>query len=188
MKKSELLIIAGHNGSGKSTFAREYLQNSTMPFLNADDIALKIPGDLDSVRLRAGKIFFREMEAFINRRKSFALESTLSGKYLFRVIPALKKKNYTVKIVYIFIDSPEMASERIKVRVEAGGHDVPPEDVERRYYRSRINFWNKYRKLADEWELYYNGFENSEQIAFGERDKFEVSNEMLFNLFIGGLG
>jgi predicted ABC-type ATPase len=187
MKRPELLIVAGHNGSGKTTFAREYLQGFEMPFLNADDIAGEISSDLDSVKLKAGKIFFNNMNEQIKAGNSFALESTLSGRYLFKVISKLKGRNYFVKIVYVFIDSPEMASERIKIRVEAGGHNVPEDDVKRRYYRSRINFWNEYRQLADEWELYYNGVNSPEQIAVGEKDSFQVIDEALFDLFKDGL-
>lgn len=52
-------------------------------------------------------------------------------------------------IVYTFVDSPSDCLARIQSRVQNGGHPVPDEDVMRRFYRSKYNFWNKYAPLVD---------------------------------------
>ncbi len=67
--------------------------------------------------------------------KSFAIETTLSGQYLIRLISELKEKGYLITLIYVFLDNPEIAIDRIKTRVRKGGHFVPAQDVRRRFYR-----------------------------------------------------
>ena len=73
-------------------------------------------------------------------------------------------------IVFIFLKSPEMSVARVRNRVEAGGHHVPTEDVVRRFYRSKQNFWHIYRERVDRWSLFYNSDEHFQEVASGERD------------------
>jgi len=81
MKEKVLYIIAGANGSGKSTLASELLPSENLEFLNADDVAKEIcPDNIESVKIKAGKIVLKRLEDLFNRKKSFAIETTLAGK------------------------------------------------------------------------------------------------------------
>jgi len=103
----------------------------------------------------------------LNEQQSFILESTLSGKYLLKLFNRLKREDYEITIIFVFLESVSESINRIKVRVKKGGHHIPDEDVERRFFRSIHNFWNIYRFQCDEWQLFYNGKNTFEQIAFG---------------------
>ena len=177
-------LIAGANGSGKTTLAKELLAGESLTFLNADEIAIKLcPKNLESVRISAGKELFKQLDACVQKGKSFALETTLSGNLYVKVIEELKKKGYKTHLVYVFLDNPDMCIERIKTRVKEGGHYIPDKDVRRRYKRSFKNFWDIYKDIVDSWVLYYNGPERNVLVATGE-DKIDIQDETLYNSFI----
>jgi len=184
----ELFLIAGANGSGKTTLAKELLPEFGLEFVNADEIAGELnPGDVDKVKITAGKKVFTKINDLVAQGKSFAIETTLSGQYLIRLMRQLKEKGYLITLIYVFLDNPEIAIDRIKVRVRNGGHFVPDQDVRRRFYRGKKNFWNIYTDLANYWEIYYNGERGFIQVATGEIEKMMIIDETLFELFKGGL-
>ena len=71
----------------------------------------------------------------------------------------MKDAGYRIEIVYLKVDSPQLALRRIAARVKEGGHDVPRMDVVRRFHRSWENFVRMYRQLADSWSVYDNSSE-----------------------------
>jgi predicted ABC-type ATPase len=183
--KKETIIVAGANGVGKTTFAREFLlEYNDYEYLNADEIAKEISPENPSMsKISAGKIFFKKFDEFVENKKSFLLESTLSGRYLIRFIKLLLDKDYQIRIVFIFVDSVEILTARIEDRVKKGGHFVPEEDVRRRLKRGKVNFWNFYRDLVTRWNLIYNSENSFQDIAFGEKSNFLIINEDLFQNF-----
>ena len=154
-----LFIVAGPNGAGKTTFAESYLPDEAkcFEFINADLIAKGIsPLRPESAGIEAGRILFRRMEAFSRRGLTFAFESTLSGHGHLERIRQLRAKGYRIVIYYLKLPSPELAIERVKNRVKEGGHNIPENDLRRRFVRSWQNFIRLYRPLADEWIVFDN--------------------------------
>lgn len=174
-----LYIIAGANGSGKSTLAEVLLKEKNLEFLNADEIAKEIaPDAINSVPISAGKIYFQRLDEYFRNQKSFAVESTLSGNNIVRIINKARKQDYKIILVYSFLQNCTICIERVKKRVENGGHNVPEEDIIRRYYKSVIKFWDKYRLIVDEWTMFYNGYDYAPVIvSFGEKDNFDIINK-----------
>lgn len=184
LNKKLLYIIAGANGSGKSTLAEVLLKEKNLEFLNADEIAKEIsPNAINSVPITAGKEYFKRLKIFFDNNKSFAVESTLSGNNIVKIINTARVKNYKIILVYSFLQNCTTCIERVKKRVENGGHNVPEADIIRRYYKSIVKFWDKYRLLVDEWTMFYNGYDYAPIIAsFGTNEDFTIINkEMQMN-------
>lgn len=185
MQDKILYIIAGANGSGKSTLASELLPSENLEFLNADEVAKEIcPEHIESVKIQAGKIVLEKLDSLLNSGKSFAIETTLSGKNHIKTIKKAKDLGYKVVLIYSYLNNPDFCENRIKVRVLSGGHDIPHDDIVRRFYRSKENFWNIYKDLADEWNLFYNGTSEYILVAQCADNEIEVFSENLYNEFI----
>ena len=180
-----LYIISGANGSGKSTLAEVLLKEKNLEFLNADEIAKELaPNAINSVPISAGKEYFKRLKLYFDDKKSFAVESTLSGNNVIRIIKRAQDLNYKIILVYSFLQNCTTCIERVKKRVKNGGHNVPEEDIIRRYYKSLVKFWNEYRYMVDEWTLFFNGYDYAPIIvSFGVRDKYEVINKQTQDKF-----
>lgn len=162
MKKKDLplcIVIAGPNGSGKTTFAREYLLKDAgvVHFVNADLIA----GGLSPLRpelaaVSAGRLFLQQIDQLAKARQSFAFETTLSGLTYATRLRQWKEDGYRVEIIFLKLSSPALALRRVASRVKQGGHNVPRADVLRRFVRGWENFEKIYRPLADAWVVYDN--------------------------------
>ncbi len=161
------IIIAGPNGSGKTTFAEEFLPhedgNGLLQFINTDiiarELALRIARRIPSftpekaTRLGARKAI-KAMRAAVAERLDFAIETTLSGRTHATFIRDWKKAGYTIELAYLKMEIAELAIQRVNMRVKQGGHFVPEEDIRRRVTRSWQNFNETYKDLADDWWVF----------------------------------
>jgi len=152
------VIVAGPNGAGKSTLAPKLLAQEfdIRIYVNPDVIAQGLAGFAPaSAGIRAGRILHQRLEELRSERESFAVESTISGRSLQRVIRTLKASGYQTLLVYLWLPEPDLAVERVGNRVKLGGHDVPEGDIRRRFYRSVSNFEKIYRRITHEWRVYH---------------------------------
>ncbi len=164
MKK--LYIIAGANGSGKTTFAKSFAKVHNLHFINADEIAKELdPHNITKHQVKAGRIFFQELSQRLKQEHSFVIETTLSGKYLVKYITLAHTNGFEVEMIYLFLERPETNIGRVAIRVIGGGHHVPKDDIIRRFYRSKTMFFEVYKDLVDHWEVYYNSNEIFEKVA-----------------------
>lgn len=135
------VLIAGVNGAGKSTFY--YAQQSKfdhMARVNMDEI-LRALGDWKDVKtnIEAGKEAVRQIREYFDEGKSFNQETTLCGHSILKNIETAKKLGYQVELYYIGVESADIAKERVRLRVEKGGHGIPDQQIEKRYLESLHN-------------------------------------------------
>lgn len=155
----KVIIIAGPNGAGKPTFAREFLPNEAgCPiFVNADLIAAGLaPFAPETAAVQAGRLMLQEIARHFAARESFAFETTLAGRGYLHHIRTWRATGYRVKLIYLQLDSPEEAIARVAQRVRQGGHDVPQAIIRRRFAAGRENFDRLYAPMVDAWALYDN--------------------------------
>jgi predicted ABC-type ATPase len=165
----QLRIIAGANGSGKTTFVREFLPRYvTIPhFVNADLIAAGLaPFAPEGAALRAGRLMLEEIRRLATERADFAFESTLSGRTYEPMLREFREQGYVVYLYFLWLPDVAMNVSRVAERVREGGHNVPEEDVRRRYRRGIANFLHVYRPLSDFWILYDNSGMWPREFAF----------------------
>ena len=136
----------------------------------------------------AGREFFKRLNHLLDNGEKVMIESTLSGKYLIKLIERAKQSGFIIKLYYLFLESAFDCIQGIKIRVRNGGHFIPDVDVLRRFQRSKSNFWNIYKALADKWFLFYNSNNAAPQkVAFGEGDSYVVELENTFSNFLRSL-
>ncbi len=139
----KLLCICGPNGAGKSTFSRAIAMRENVLVIDPDKLAAE-----GLSPIAAGKAAARMARLFLQEGVSFARESTLTSQFDFTLMEEAKRRGYEVELVYIRLASVALALERVAARVARGGHDVPPQDVVRRFSRSLENL-PKAVSLAD---------------------------------------
>ena len=141
--KKVFYLFAGVNGAGKSTlYNSESLNNDIKNTIriNTDEIVREI-GDWknNSDQLKAAKIAINLRNECFLYGKSFNEETTLTGKTILKTIDRAKELGYELQLFYVGVSSTEIAKERIKSRVEKGGHHIENDIVEKRYYESSKN-------------------------------------------------
>ena len=117
-------IIAGPNGSGKTTFANEFLpiEAECVNFINADLIAQGLsPFQPEKMGVEAGRLMIQHIDGCVEKNESFAFETTLSGKGYEKKIKRWKKQGYEIIMYYLKLPSVDIAIERVKLRVAQGG-------------------------------------------------------------------
>jgi len=183
MPDKNLYIIAGCNGAGKTTASFTILPEvlDCREFVNADEIARGLsPFQPEKVAFEAGRIMLHRVEELLRRGETFALETTLATKIYQQKIRAAQQQGYAVTLLYFWLSSPELAQERVKTRVREGGHSIPPDVIERRYWQGINRLFNSYLPLVDEAAIYDNS--NGEPILLARKlaDGFHVINEILY--------
>lgn len=175
--QKQIEVIAGPNGSGKTTFARSIFRKSegSAIYLNPDLIAAGIsPYAQEEASFQAGRLLLAEIQLRLKNNESFGFESTLSGRTYGSLLRSARERGYRIVIYFLKVGSPSQSLARIKNRVAEGGHNIPREAVMRRHLRCFENFWNLYRPLADDWYVFDNSGSSPklsmEKISFDQLD------------------
>lgn len=135
-------IVAGANGSGKSTFSLCFLPRyaACLEFVNPDLIAAGLsPLAPTHAALKAGKLVLERIGVLSAGLKDFGFETTLSGRGYLPLLKALREGGYRLHLYYLWTSGCALLLSRIRQRVAVGGHDVPEQDVRRRRERSLQN-------------------------------------------------
>jgi predicted ABC-type ATPase len=159
----QIFVIAGPNGSGKTTSARALLPElvNCHEYVNADAIAASLsPFNPDATAIKAGRLMLERIKELAVSGRSFAFETTLASRTFASFLETCKTQGYSINILFIWVNSIELAIERVEERVRSGGHAIPIETIKRRYHRSMQNFKSIYMPIVERWTL----CDNSDQL------------------------
>jgi len=185
---AHLYIIAGCNGAGKTTASFTILPEmlNCKEFVNADEIAKGLsPFNSKSVAIEAGRIMLRRMQGLIMAKKDFAFETTLAPRSYVHLVEMAKSEGYLVTMVFFWLNSPDLAVARVKMRYANGGHDIEENIIRRRYFSGLRNLLLLYLPLCNFWMMINSSVTPSQLIAEGAEDKkvkihqLQVYNEII---------
>lgn len=180
-----VIVIAGPNGAGKSTTAPSLLRDALQvsEFVNADAIAAGLSAFRpESVAIPAGRAMLERMQHLAESEANFAFETTLASRGFAPWLARLKRRGYHVHVLFLWLESADLAVDRVAARVRVGGHDVPEETVRRRYERGLRNFFRLYLPLVGSWQMFDNSRAGRPRlVASGREDHVEeVANASLW--------
>ncbi len=134
---ARLWVFAGPNGAGKSTFVAQRVPDR-LPVVNPDEIARTLPiRSTSQARLvEAGRLAVAQRAAYLGARRSFAIETTLTGRSEIDLMRRAGAAGYRINLIFIGLSDAALSAARVAGRVQNGGHGVPLADVFRRYGRS----------------------------------------------------
>ncbi|MGB9182190.1 MAG: zeta toxin family protein [Pyrinomonadaceae bacterium] len=177
----QVIIIGGPNGAGKSTLAPFLLRDTfgLLEYVNADTIALGLSAfNSESVAFESGRVMLKRLHDLAGQRRNFAFESPLASRSYARWIVELRQQDYNFHLLFLWLRNAELACQRVRERVQIGGHDVPEEIIRRRYQKGMRNFFELYQPLADTWVVYDNSSSSNPMlVAAGGRG---VSSPIIF--------
>ncbi|MCH5599451.1 zeta toxin family protein [Niabella ginsengisoli] len=185
MRDKKLYIIAGCNGAGKTTASFTILPEilDCKEFVNADEIAKGLsPFQPEKVSFEAGRIMLKRINELLSNNESFAFETTLATKSYKTKILEARQNGYTITLLFFWLQSVALAKERVKIRVWEGGHNIPDDIIERRYFKGIKNLFDLYLPIIDGAFLFDNSNGKHELIAQKTVDnQLTIIDELKFN-------
>ncbi len=153
-------IFAGVNGAGKSTLYAADNSSDLGVRLNSDELVREAGADWRSVeaQIEAGKKLLQMQKTCFEKGLSCNRETTLCGNNIITSIKKAKELGYKIHLRYVGLRDPQIAKDRVKRRIELGGHGVSESTIEHRYETSAENFLKVY-KLCDQINIYDNSGE-----------------------------
>ena len=152
----KLYIISGCNGSGKTTASYTLLPDllDCREFVNSDEFAKSFsPFDPGAASVTASRYMLMKINYLLEREADFAVETTLATRSLLQIVRQAKKLGYETTVLYFWLNSPELAIQRVRERVALGGHNIPDAVVRRRYVMGLQYLFDTYIPEMDRWVL-----------------------------------
>jgi len=166
--KKNLYIIAGCNGAGKTTASFTILPKmlGCKEFVNADEIAKGLsPFQPEKISIEAGRIMIKRINELLQKNENFAFETKLATKSYKSKVKYAQYKNYTVTLLFFWLQNIELAVERVKIRVAEGGHNIEKAIIKRRFVSGIKNLFEIYLPIVDEALIFDNSDLRPELIA-----------------------
>jgi len=192
MQHPNLYIIAGPNGAGKTTASYNLLPEilHCTNFVNADEIARGLsPFAPETVAIQAGRIMLDRIEELLPQRVDFAIETTLATRSYVQLVRRAQALGYKVHLIFFFLENEEQAIQRVAQRVLNGGHNIPEDDIRRRFKRGIYNLIHLYMPICDSVLVYNNA--HGDAILVSEQEnansgllvyKEEMWNQLMLNI------
>ena len=152
----KLYIISGCNGSGKTTASYTFLPDllDCREFVNSDEFAKSFsPFDPGAASVTASRYMLMKINYLLERQANFAIETTLATRSLLQIVRQAKARGYETTVLYFWLNSPELAIQRVRERVVSGGHNIPDAVVRRRYVMGLQYLFDTYIPEMDRWVL-----------------------------------
>ena len=181
----KMYIISGCNGSGKTTASYSLLPEilDCKEFVNSDEFAKSLsPFDPSAASVSASRYMLLKCRYLLERRQNFCVETTLATRSLLKTIQEAQSRGYEITILYFWLESPELGIQRVKKRVEAGGHNIPEDTIRRRYYMGLKYFFKDYMPACDFWLLADNSKSPFTTIAEGSRSGTTIYDPVKYDL------
>ena len=162
--KPELIIIAGPNGSGKTSITQQFLHHEwaeRTTYINPDQVAKDMFGDWNNSEavLKAANYCSELREKCLSEKKSFVFETVFSAQDKIDFVIRAKKAGFFIRIFFISTSNPSINASRIAKRVMEGGHDVPIAKIISRYNKS-IQNCKTVSSIVDRLYVYDNSFDD----------------------------
>lgn len=186
IKKPELILIAGPNGSGKTSVTQKFLHHEWAEgtlYINPDEVAKDIFGDWNSnvAVMKAAHYCSKLREKCLSEKRSFVFESVFSAEDKIEFLIRAKEAGFFIRVFFIATGHPSINASRIARRVMEGGHDVPIPKIISRYYKSILNC-EIIATLVDRLYVYDNSIDGEDA-----RPLFRLSNGFLGKMYVGKL-
>ena len=184
-----LYIISGCNGAGKTTASYSMLPEmlECSEFVNSDEFAKSLsPFKPENASIQASRYMLLKIRYLLKQNSDFAVETTLATRTLLKTVRMAQNAGYSVTLLYFWLNSPELAIERVKARVENGGHNIPEETIRRRYNVGIDYFFHHYAPVCERWILADNSQTPFRVIAEGSKsDVLNIKDEQTYRQILG---
>ena len=180
-----LYIISGCNGSGKTTASYTLLPDllDCREFVNSDEFAKSLsPFDPSSASVTASRLMLMKINYLLDRKSDFAVETTLATRSLLKIVERAQAEGYEVTVLYFWLNSPDLAIQRVRERVASGGHNIPDPVVRRRYVMGLTYFFDTYIPVIDRWILADNSRSPFTVVAEGSRQLMYIKDNEKYQL------
>ena len=175
-----MYILAGCNGAGKTTASYTFLPEilDCREFVNSDEFAKSLsPFDPSVASVSASRYMLRRINYLLERGIDFSVETTLATRSLGKIINEAREKSYVITLLYLWVQSPEIAIQRVRDRVATGGHNIP-EDVLRRRYSAGLKYlFEIYMPICDRWMIADNSGPTFMLVAEGDDRRIIIKDE-----------